>query len=29
MVLLAAVATALLTAWQGAVQSGFANLPGL
>jgi flagellar biosynthesis protein FliR len=29
MVLLAAVATALLTAWQAAVQSGFATLPGL
>lgn len=29
MVLLAAVATALLTAWQTAVESGFASLPGL
>lgn len=29
MVLLAAVATALLTVWQTAVQSGFASLPGL
>jgi flagellar biosynthesis protein FliR len=28
-VLLAAVATALLTAWQEALQSGFASLPGL
>jgi flagellar biosynthesis protein FliR len=28
-VLLAAVATALLTAWQAAVRSGFAGLPGL
>ena len=28
-VLLAAVATALLAAWQTAVQSGFASLPGL
>jgi flagellar biosynthetic protein FliR len=28
-VMLAALATALLTAWQAALQSGFANLPGL
>ena len=29
LVLLAAVATALLTAWQAAVRAGFAGLPGL